>query len=44
MMRYTIQHKHCGMITHIEGYTSYDAFKRSNKNPNLWNVIDWEEI
>lgn len=34
MMRYTIQHKYCEMITIIEGYTVWDAFRSFNKNPH----------
>ena len=44
MMRYTIQHKHCGMVKNIEGYTIWDAFRSFNINPILWNVISSEEI
>lgn len=43
MMQYTIQHKHCGMIKVIEGYTIWDAFRSFGINPQLWSVISFEE-
>ena len=44
MMRYTIQHKHCGMTTTIEGYTIWDAFRSFNKDPRYWTVVAAENI
>ena len=44
MMRYTIQHKHCGMTKTIEGYTIWDAFRSFNINPSYWEVISSEEM
>lgn len=44
MMRYTIQHKHCGMIATIEGYTIWDAFRSFGKDPKVWEIIRAEEI
>jgi hypothetical protein len=44
MMRYTVQHKHCGKITTIEGYTVWDAFRSFGLDPKVWEIIWAEEI
>lgn len=44
MMRYTVQHKHCGKITIIEGYTIWDAFRSFGLDPKVWEIIEAEEI
>lgn len=44
MMRYTIEHKYNGMIAHIQGFDKFDAFRKSNKSPKYWVVIDYEEL
>ena len=44
MNRYTIKHKYCGMITHIEGYTVWDAFRSFAKDPTVWDVIATETM
>ena len=44
MMRYTVQHKHCGKITTIEGYTIWDAFRSFGLDPKVWEIIEAEEI
>ena len=43
MMKYTIQHKYCGITATIEGYTIWDAFRSFNKDPRYWNVVAAED-
>ena len=44
MNRYTIKHKHCGMVTHIEGYTVWDAFRSFAKDPKVWDIVAIEAM
>jgi hypothetical protein len=39
MYEFYIEHIHCGMTSHIYGYSVNDAFRRSKKDPSLWRVV-----
>jgi hypothetical protein len=38
MYEYKVNNKHCGMSTHIFGYSFANACKRAGFDPNLWEV------
>ena len=42
MREYGLIHIHCGMRKIIFGYDYYDACRRSNTDPKLWEV-DYSE-
>lgn len=44
MYEFEVQHIHCGETMIIFGYSIYDACRRSNLDPNLWNVILMEYV
>ena len=44
MLRFTVEHKHCGVRKVIEGYNVFDAFRRNGLDLNIWIVMDTEKI
>lgn len=38
MYEFYVIHKHCGMTTILYGYDFYDACRRANKDPKVWEV------
>ena len=44
MLRFTIEHKHCGYTTTIEGYNVLDALKSNGKDIAYWTVLSVEKV
>ena len=44
MYEFGIHHKHCGMTTVVYGYDVYDAFRRAEKDPTVWEVDYMEYV
>lgn len=44
MMRFTVEHKYCGMQKEIEGFNVWDALKSNGLDPTIWIVKNVEEI
>lgn len=44
MYEIEIMHKYCGMTTFIYGHSIKDAFKRSKKDYEIWEVLSVEYI
>ena len=36
MKQYTIKHKHCDCVAHVEGADFYDACRRAGYDPLVW--------
>ena len=43
-MLFTIEHKYCGQIKIIFGYSFADACRRNNINPVLWDIMFTEFV
>ena len=44
MVRLTVEHKNCKCTKVIEGNDLYDAFRKTNTDMTVWNVIEIEKI
>lgn len=44
MYKFTIQHKHCGMIAQVEGYNHWEAMRNNGYNGKLWILRAIEPI
>lgn len=38
MYKFTIQHKHCGMVKQVEGFDQWNAYKKNNIDGKMWIV------
>lgn len=43
MLTFTIEHKYCGYTTEIKGNNVWEAFRKANKDINIWTVKSVEK-
>lgn len=44
MYKFTIQHKHCGAVTQIEGVTHWEAMRKNGYDGKVWILRAIEPI
>lgn len=44
MMRFTVEHKYCGMQKEIEGFNVWDALKSNGLDYSIWIVKSVEKF
>lgn len=44
MMKFTVEHKFCGMTKTVEGFNVWDALKSNGLDPTIWIVKNVEKI